>query len=119
LNDSGELTAFSSVLFKQIETDITLEHNGTIYREYKALESAAKPSSKEETLHREFAISKLYQDYMEHVLYGDIDWKKFLNRLHKKYRHGVWVVHNVLASPESLLIEAIHDNTLEGTFEKA
>jgi murein L,D-transpeptidase YcbB/YkuD len=77
LNDSGELTAFSNVLFKQIETDITLEHNGTIYREYKALESAAKPSNKEETLHREFAISKLYQDYMGHVLYGDINWKKF------------------------------------------
>jgi murein L,D-transpeptidase YcbB/YkuD len=52
LDDSGELTAFSDLLFEQIENDITLEHNGTIYREYKALKSTAKPSSKEETLHR-------------------------------------------------------------------
>jgi murein L,D-transpeptidase YcbB/YkuD len=119
LNDSGKPTPFANVLFKHIEDDITLEHNDTIYQEYQLLKNKNKPSNKKERLHREIAISKLYQDYMEHVLYGDINWQKFLHKLHKNYKHGVWVVHNVLASPESLLIEAIYNNDLEKTFDKA
>jgi len=119
LTESGELTSFSKTLFKQIENDVTLERNGTVYREYVAIEGSFIPKNKEGTLKKEFEISKLYQDYMGHLLYGEIDWKRFLNKLHHHYKHGVWVVHNVLASPESLLIEAIHDNSPESAFERA
>ncbi|OQX50173.1 MAG: hypothetical protein B5M46_01410, partial [Epsilonproteobacteria bacterium 4484_20] len=93
LTESGELTPFSKTLFDQMENDITLDRNSTVYQK------------KEEILKKEFEIAKLYQEYMGHVLYGAIDWKTFLNKLH----------HH----PESLLIEAIHDDSLGSAFEKA
>ncbi len=119
LTESGELTPFSKTLFDQMENDITLDRNSTVYQKYMAIRGSPIPQNKEEILKKEFEIAKLYQEYMGHVLYGAIDWKTFLNKLHHHYKHGVWVVHNVLASPESLLIEAIHDDSLGSAFEKA
>jgi len=119
LTESGEMTPFGKTLFEQIEKDVTLEKNSTVYQEYMVLKRSSVPLNKEEILKKEFELTKLYQEYMGHVLYGEIEWKRFLNRLHRHYKHGVWVVHNVLASPESLLIEAIHDASLESAFKKA
>jgi murein L,D-transpeptidase YcbB/YkuD len=119
LDESGKLTRFSEELFVQIENDRTLEKNATVYQTYEYLKAAPRPKDKEGILQREFAFARLYQDYMAHVLYGDIEWKKFHRKLRKHYKHGVWMVHNVLASPESLLLEAIHDKSLGSAFEKA
>jgi len=119
LEQSGALTEFSDELFGQIENDVTLERNGSIYQAYLSLKASPEPEKKKELIRKEFAIAKLYQDYMGHVLYGDIDWRAFHHKLRKSYKHGVWVVHNVLASPESLLIEAVHDKSLASAFKKA
>jgi len=119
LKKSGELTEFSNELFSQIENDVTLERNASVYQAYQSIKTAPKASKKEGIIQKEFAIARLYQDYMAHILYGDIDWKAFHRKLRRNYKHGVWELHNVLASPESLLVEAIHDKSLAGAFEKA
>ena len=71
------LTDYTKTLFSQIESDITLEKNSTIFKEYDAVKNAEVPKEKQAIGKKEFEIAKLYQDFMAHKLYGDIDWKKF------------------------------------------
>lgn len=45
----------------------------------------------------EFKVAELYQEYMSHLLYGNIDWKVFQAKLkHKRNVDGI--VHNVLST---------------------
>jgi len=118
INEEG-LTSYTKELFSQIENDITLERNSTIYREFQNIKNSTIPTKKEDIAVKEFDYSRLYQDYMSHVLYGDIDWKKFQRNLRRTHRNGVWVVHNILASPESLLIGSVKHKTLKHAFKEA
>lgn len=113
------LTDYTHTLFDQIASDITLDKNGTIYQEYRTLKAETVPTDKKEIVAKEFQFAKLYQDYMSHVLYGDIDWKKFQRNLRKTRRHGVWTVHPILATPESLLIESLKYKSLKHAFQEA
>ena len=118
ITDEG-LTDYSKALFSQIESDITLEKNSTIYREYEAIKNGETAKEKQAIVKKEFQIAKLYQDQMSHALYGDINWKQFQRKLRKTMRHGVWTVHNILATPESLLIESLKHNSLDYAFKQA
>ena len=113
------LTEYSKTLFETIESDVTLEKNSTIYGEYQKIKNAKLPTQKKEIAKREFEIAKLYQDFMSHTLYGDIDWKRFQRNLHASRRHGVWTVHPILETPESLLIESLNHHSLAFAFKKA
>lgn len=113
------LTEYTKELFSQIENDITLEKSSEIYTRYKELKGLDVPKDKESIGKREFAIAKLYQDFMGHYLYGDIDWKKFERKLKRTRKHGVWTVHNILATPESLLIESLKYKSLKHAFKEA
>lgn len=113
------LTEYTNTLFSHIESDITLEKNSTIYREYEVIKNSEVPKEKVAIGKKEFEIAKLYQDFMAHGLYGDIDWKKFQRHLRKTRRHGVWTVHPILATPESLLIESLKYNSLDHAFKQA
>ena len=113
------LTKHTKDLFEQIENDITVDKNSTVYSEYQDVKNSDIPKEKEAIGAKEFEISKLYQNYMSHVLYGDIDWKKFQNTIRHTMKHGVWKVHEILATPESLLISAMQHKSLKVVFEKA
>lgn len=113
------LTEYTKSLFSHIESDITLEQNSTIYRKYEALKNAEIPREEEAIRERELQIAKLYQDFMAHKLYGDIDWKKFQHIIHTTMKHGVWTVHPILETPEGLLIESLTHKSLDYAFKKA
>ncbi len=113
------LTSFGEALFEQIGLDITLDKDTTTYKRYIELKSMVLPKDKRAILEYEFEIAKLYQAYMTHALYGTINWKKFKSKLRRHHRNGDWVVHNILYSPESLLIESLNKKTLTHAFEKA
>jgi murein L,D-transpeptidase YcbB/YkuD len=113
------LTNYSKTLFSYIEADITLEKNSTIYNEYTSIKNAEVPTEKQAIGAKEFEIAKLYQDFMAHKLYGDIDWKKFQSTIHTTMKHGVWTVHPILETPESLLIESLNHKSLDFAFSKA
>ncbi len=112
-------TADTKVLFDQIESDITLDRNGSIFGSYQLLKEIEAPKEKREIVAQEFKIAMLYQDYMSHLLYGNINWKKFQRDLKHHHAHGVWVVHNILTSPELLLIESMNKQSLSHVFEEA
>ena len=111
-------SSYTKSLFKQIESDITFDRNSAAYKSYQVLKVIEIPEDKQKIVAYEFKIAKLYQDYMSHLLYGSIDWKAFQATLKKK-RNADWVVHNVLSSPESLLIEAISHQSLDHAFKEA
>lgn len=111
-------SSYSKDLFKHIQSDITLDRNGSIYKRYQELKTLQVPEDKHKIVAYEFEIAKLYQEYMSHALYGNIDWKAFQKKLKHK-RNADWVVHNVLSSPESLLIEAISHQSLDHAFKEA
>lgn len=111
-------SSYTKDLFTHIESDITLDRNSSIYKSYQQLKMIQIPEDKQEIVAYEFEIAKLYQVYMSHALYGNIDWKAFQNKLKHK-RNADWVVHNVLSSPESLLIEAISHQSLDHAFKEA
>jgi len=110
---------YTKALFHVIGSDPVFDHSGPTYKKFQELKSLPAPTEKEEIVRREFEIAKLYQDYMGYLLYGAIDWKKFNRALHRTHKHGVWDVHNVLLSPELLLVESIQKKTLKHAFEKA
>ncbi len=111
-------SSYTKDLFKHIESDITLDKNSSAYQNYQTLKAIEIPEDKQKIVAYEFQIAQLYQDYMSHALYGNIDWKAFQSKLKHK-RNADWVVHNVLSSPESLLIEAISHQSLDHAFKEA
>lgn len=111
-------SSYTKDLFKHIESDITLDRNSSAYQGYQKLKAIEIPEEKQKIVAYEFEIAQLYQDYMSHALYGNIDWKAFQAKLRKK-RNADWVVHNILSSPESLLIEAISHGSLDHAFKEA
>ncbi len=113
------LTSFSKTLFHAIETDPIFDHTGPTWKRFMELKALPVPKDEKALVKREFAIARLYQDYMGYLLYGAIDWKKFQHKLHKTHRHGVWDVHNVLLSPELLLLQSVQKGSLSYAFETA
>ncbi|MEA3433075.1 MAG: L,D-transpeptidase family protein [Campylobacterota bacterium] len=111
-------SSYTKSLFKQIESDITFDRNSDAYKSYQTLKDIEVPEDKQEIVAYEFKIAALYQDYMSHLLYGNIDWKAFQAKLKKK-RNADWVVHKVLSSPESLLLEAISHQSLDFACQEA
>ncbi|OQX72775.1 MAG: hypothetical protein B6D59_07480, partial [Campylobacteraceae bacterium 4484_4] len=109
---------YTNLLFEKIRTDRIFDHSGPTYREYERIKSLPMPKEKQEIVKREFEIAKLYQDFMGYLLYGAIDWKHFDRELHRRYKHGAWQIHNVLLSPELLLVESARAGTLEYAFKK-
>ncbi|MEA3491610.1 MAG: L,D-transpeptidase family protein [Campylobacterota bacterium] len=112
------LSSYTNSLFRQIESDITFDKNSAAYKSYQRLKAIDTPKDKKKIIAYEFKIAKLYQEYMSHLLYGSIDWKAFQAKLRHK-KSADWVVHNVLSSPESLLIEAISHESLDHAFREA
>jgi len=111
-------SSFTKELFKQIEYDITFSKDSSAYKNYLTLKSTKVPNDKRKIVALELKIMKLYQSYMSHLLYGSIDWGKFQNKL-RHTKNADWVVHNVLHSCESLLIEAIAHQSLAYAFKEA
>ncbi len=112
-------TPYTKELYSQIEGDITLDRQGKVYQQYQVLKNATAPKEKSEIVAQEFEIARLYQHYMSHLLYGNIDWKRFQRDLKRQHANGVWVVHNILTSPELLLIESMKDQSLAHAFKEA
>jgi len=112
------LSNYTKELFIQISQDITLDKHSKTYAHYTKLNETLLPKEKEKIVALEFEIARLYQSYMSHMLYGQIDWEKFQNVLKHK-RNADWVTHNVLLSPESLLIESLKYKSLAFAFKEA
>ncbi|SFV64292.1 hypothetical protein MNB_SV-13-2100 [hydrothermal vent metagenome] len=102
-------------LFSEIESDITLDSNSKIYKEHHYLTKYIK-EKKEDRLHIELKLTDLYLDFLEHTLYGDINWKKFSRKLKAMRKRGVaarWIRYRPQYSLSKLLLQPNIGETME------
>ena len=97
----------SSILFNEIENDITLKKDDRVYKEYINLINYLN-SENRDNIHTELYFTSLYIDFLKHLIYGNIQWKSFelkLKRLRKKGISANWVYYRPNFSISELLLE--------------
>jgi len=117
-NDRGLAPRYKD-LFKVIESDITLNKEGKLYRTYKNILGYLKTKERE-NLHTELYLSSLYLDFLKHLIYGSINWKSFKFRLKKLRRRGInanWITYKPDFNLSKLLIADIN-NTIKNVTPK-
>ncbi len=82
-------------LFQQIEQDITLNHEGMLYKNYQILSKRVDGNfTQEQLLHTELKLSSVYYNFLIHAIYGEIEWKNFthkLSALKRKKINATWI----------------------------
>lgn len=82
-------------LFENIEKDITLNHKGSIYKNYHKLHNQLETNlTQVERFQVEIKLSSLYYNFLQHLIYGEIEWKYFsqkLSALKRQRINGAWV----------------------------
>ena len=106
--NSEGLTQRYRELFKVIESDITLNRDGKLYRKYKTILGYIK-SKERDNLHTELYLSSLYIDFLKHLIYGSINWKSFQFRLKKLRKRGI-NAHWVTYRPDFNISKLIHQD---------
>ena len=83
-----------SSLFKSIENDITIFDKNKIHGDYIYLLNHMKSKEKPiEAIRIELKLTQLYLDFLNHTLYGKIDWRQFsrkLSSLKRKRINATW-----------------------------
>jgi murein L,D-transpeptidase YcbB/YkuD len=100
-------------LFDEIDSDITLDTESRIYKEYQKL---AKYIKKEDRLYVELKLTDLYLDFLKHTLYGSINWKNFNWKLKSMRSRGVaarWIRYRPKQSLSKLLLQPDIGETIE------
>jgi murein L,D-transpeptidase YcbB/YkuD len=104
-----------STLFKEIENDLTLNPKDKIYKRYKYISQYIKQKNIKK-LHIELQLTELYFEFLNHILYGSINWKKFsskLTHMRKRGLAGYWVRYKPKYSVSELLLQPNIHNTIE------
>ena len=80
-----------------IRADVTLDRRGYIYKESIALSKIfRKQVGRTEALKLEFRLTALYYEFLQHTVYGEIDWTKFnlhLKTLKESKINSDWVTY--------------------------
>ncbi len=80
-----------------VRTDVTLDPRGFIYKESMALSKIFRRQvGKRKALKLEFRLTALYYEFLQHTVYGEIDWSKFnshLKALKESKIHGDWTTY--------------------------
>ncbi|MBU1668666.1 L,D-transpeptidase family protein [bacterium] len=104
-------------LLSYIENDLTLEKHGLIYKHGQELTKLLEQNqTKHELFRSELQLTSLYYDFLQHLLYGEIQWKSFSTKLSslKRYRiNASWVRHKAPYNPSQLLLQPDIDATIE------
>ncbi|MCK4442175.1 MAG: hypothetical protein KAU90_09205, partial [Sulfurovaceae bacterium] len=105
-----------SNLFKEIKNDLTLELDNKIYKRYKYISQYIKQKNIRNS-HIELQLTELYFEFLNHILYGSINWQNFsrkLTQMRKKGLAGNWVRYKPQYSISELLLQSnIHDTIKE------
>ena len=119
LNKNG-LNDLGKELIEQIKNDKTVTADQPYYKLYKRVRRALKKGIYSAQL--DLLISKLYFAYMNNLIKGSIDWKRFdaaLKRLGKKYDYTVaWEHYAPPFSAKKILEIAQLNGSFQNAFEK-
>jgi len=109
-----------SILFKEIEDDLTLSSKDKIYKQYKNISEYIKNKNIKNS-HLELQLTELYYRFLNHIVYGSIDWKKFNWRLKQKRKRnlsGYWVRYKPKYIISELLLQPNIKETIESVTPK-
>jgi len=104
-----------SLLFKEIRDDLTINSKDKIYKQYIHLCEYIKNKNIKDT-HLELQLTELYYKFINHIIYGSIDWKKFswkLKQIRKRGLSGYWVKYK----PEYIISELLLQPNIKETIE--
>ncbi|CAA6823176.1 MAG: L,D-transpeptidase YcbB [uncultured Sulfurovum sp.] len=102
-------------LFEYIENDITLNQKGLIYKNYQTLNKQLDSNlSQIQRFRIELKLTALYYNFLQHQVYGEIEWKNFSQKLYslKKRRiNAAWVK----AKPKFNIPKLMANDNIEAT----
>ena len=114
------LSTLGEELMSQIKNDKTFASDLPFYKLYKSVKSDLKSAKIDAST--ELKLMKLYKAYMDYLIKGGINWKKFdreIARLKKKYDYNVgWERVAPPYSSKKILTNAILSNTFGNSFSK-
>ena len=97
LNEKGLNKEKYQNLFNYITKDLTLNKNGFLLKKAEALTQQLDTNLTTDELYRtELKLTSLYYDFLNHAIYGEIQWKSFARKLStlKRYRiNAKWLKH--------------------------
>ena len=103
-------------LINSIENDLTLDNQGFIAQHNQQIQQKVESNLTKEDLYQiEVSLSSLYYDFLEHSLYGEIEWKNFSRKLRSLKRQkidGAWLKQKAPYKISTLLVEDDINQTL-------
>jgi len=104
-------------LISHIENDLTLDQKSSIVQHTQQLQQELENNLTREDLYQiEVSLSSLYYDFLEHSLYGEIEWKNFSRKLHSLKRQKIdaaWLKTKAKYNLSTLLNQKDIEKTLE------
>ena len=104
-------------LFLNINKDLTLSKNGQLVKHVQELSKQMEQNlTKQEKLRMELKLTSLYYDFLNHRIYGEIQWKNFSRKLYTLKRSRInasWIRHRPTLNISKLLINPNIEETLE------
>lgn len=117
LNQDGLQKEKIATLFNHIENDLTLSKQGLLYKQYLELSKQLEQNQTQSELFKnELKLTSLYYDFLEHTLYGEIQWKNFSAKLSNLKRYKIdasWLRNQAPYNLSELLIEPNINLTME------
>ncbi len=106
-------------LFDEITNDLTLNSKNKIYKKYKLISQYINKNKNIKKAYLELQLTELYYDFLNHTIYGSIEWKKFSWRLAQLRKRGIsayWVRYKPKYIISELLLQPdIHETIKEIT----
>jgi len=104
-----------SALFKEIKNDLTISPKDKIYQQYKTVSEYIENKNIKNS-HLELQLTELYYRFLNHIVYGSIDWKKFnwrLREIRRRGKGGYWVRYK----PKYIISELLLQPNIKETIE--
>jgi len=116
----NSLSPLGKELLSQIKSDKTVAPDLPFYKLYKSVSNSVKSGKFDASL--ELKITRLYKQYMDYLIKGEINWSAFKNHiasLRKKYDYQVgYETKTPPYSSAKILENAILSNSFNGIFNK-
>ena len=109
-----------STLFKEIEDDLTLSPKDKIYKQYKNISEYIKNKNIKNS-HLELQLTELYYRFLNHTIYGSIDWENFnwrLQELRALEQGGNWIKYKPKYNISKLLLQPNIKETIKSVLPK-